>query len=432
MTKQYVYFFRKDNAEGNKDMKGLLGGKGANLAEMAGIGLPVPPGFTVSTDVCALFLKKGNKLPDEVKKEILVNLERLEKTAGQKFGDKKNPLLVSVRSGAKFSMPGMMDTILNLGLNDVTVEGLAAKSGNVRFAYDSYRRFVAMFGDVVLGLKPVSEDDIDPFEEILEAKKKQRKVTYDTELTADDLKELVKEFKKAIKEKAGRDFPEDPKEQLWLAIGAVFESWKNERAVVYRRLNDIPDHWGTAVNVQSMVFGNMGDDCGTGVAFTRDPATGEKRFYGEYLINAQGEDVVAGIRTPLAIDQLKNDMPEVYDQLVDVYQTLEKHYRDMQDIEFTVQNKKLWMLQTRVGKRTGFAAFRIAVDLVEEGLISREEALMRVEPEQLNQLLRPIFDFKEKSDAIKNGRLLTKGLNAGPGAACGRRISPSRRSTTCA
>ncbi|MCK5257727.1 MAG: pyruvate, phosphate dikinase, partial [Deltaproteobacteria bacterium] len=315
---------------------------------------------------------------------------------------------------------GMMDTVLNLGLNDVTIQGLIAKSGNPRFAYDSYRRFVAMFGDVVLGLKPVSEDDIDPFEEILEEKKKIRKASDDTDLTADDLKELVAEFKDAIKKRTGKDFPEDPKEQLWLAIGAVFESWNNERAIVYRKLNNIPDHWGTAVNVQSMVFGNMGEDCGTGVAFTRDPATGEKKFYGEYLINAQGEDVVAGIRTPHQIAQLEKDMPEVYKKLVNIYQNLEKHYRDMQDIEFTIQNKKLWMLQTRVGKRTGFAAFSIAVDMVKEGLISKEEALMRVEPEQLNQLLRPIFDSKEKAQAVEGGRLLTKGLNAGPGAASGK------------
>jgi len=317
-------------------------------------------------------------------------------------------------------MPGMMDTVLNLGLNDVTIKGLIAKSGNPRFAYDSYRRFVAMFGDVVLDLKPVSKDDIDPFEEILEEKKKARKASYDTELTEDDLKELVAEFKAAIKKRTGKDFPEDPKEQLWLAIGAVFKSWNNERAIVYRKLNNIPAHWGTAVNVQSMVFGNMGEDCGTGVAFTRDPATGEKKFYGEYLINAQGEDVVAGTRTPHKIAQLEKEMPKVYHQLVDVYQTLEKHYRDMQDIEFTVQNKKLWMLQTRVGKRTGFAAFSIAADLVEEGLISKEEALMRVEPEQLNQLLRPIFNFKEKAEAVEGGKLLAKGLNAGPGAACGK------------
>jgi pyruvate,orthophosphate dikinase len=419
MAKKYVYFFGEGKAEGKADMKELLGGKGANLAEMSNLKIPVPAGFTISTEVCTYF-DENNGYPPELQGEVTDALSRVETVMGATFGDMQNPLLVSVRSGARASMPGMMDTVLNLGLNDKTVQGLIAKSGNARFAYDSYRRFVAMFGDVVLGLKPVSEDDIDPFEEILEAKKKQRKVHYDTELTADDLKELVAEFKGAIKERTGKDFPEDPKEQLWLSIGAVFESWNNERAIVYRKLNGIPDHWGTAVNVQSMVFGNMGEDCGTGVAFTRDPATGEKEFYGEYLINAQGEDVVAGTRTPQKIDQLQNDMPDVYGQLVDVYQRLEKHYRDMQDIEFTVQNEKLWMLQTRVGKRTGFAAFKIAVDQVEEGLISKEEALMRVEPEQLNQLLRPIFDFNEKADAVKNDRLLSKGLNAGPGAACGK------------
>ena len=419
MAKKYVYFFGEGQAEGKAEMKELLGGKGANLAEMSNLKIPVPAGFTISTEVCTYFYD-NNGYPPELEAEVMDALSRVEKVMGATFGDTQDPLLVSVRSGARASMPGMMDTVLNLGLNDKTVEGLIAKSGNARFAFDSYRRFVAMFGDVVLGLKPVSEDDIDPFEEILEAKKKQRNVHYDTELTADDLKELVAEFKGAIKERTGKDFPEDPKEQLWLSIGAVFESWNNERAIVYRKLNGIPDHWGTAVNVQSMVFGNMGEDCGTGVAFTRDPATGEKQFYGEYLINAQGEDVVAGTRTPQKIDQLENDMPEVYGQLVDVYQRLEKHYRDMQDIEFTVQNEKLWMLQTRVGKRTGFAAFRIAVDQVEEGLITKEEALMRVEPEQLNQLLRPIFDFDEKEDAVKGDRLLSKGLNAGPGAACGK------------
>ena len=419
MAKKYVYFFGGGKAEGKAEMKELLGGKGANLAEMSNLQIPVPAGFTISTEVCTYFYDNDG-YPPELEAEVMDALSRVEKAMGATFGDTQDPLLVSVRSGARASMPGMMDTVLNLGLNDVTVQGLIAKSGNARFAYDSYRRFVAMFGDVVLDLKPVSEDDIDPFEEILEAKKKQRKVHYDTDLTADDLKELVAEFKNAIKERTGKDFPEDPKEQLWLSIGAVFESWNNERAIVYRKLNGIPDHWGTAVNVQSMVFGNMGEDCGTGVAFTRDPATGEKKFYGEYLINAQGEDVVAGTRTPQKIDQLEKDMPDIYGQLVDVYQRLEKHYRDMQDIEFTVQNEKLWMLQTRVGKRTGFAAFKIAVDQVEEGLISKDEALVRVEPEQLNQLLRPIFDFNEKAEAVKGERLLSKGLNAGPGAACGK------------
>jgi pyruvate,orthophosphate dikinase len=419
MAHKYVYSFGEGKAEGKAEMKELLGGKGANLAEMSNLKIAVPAGFTLSTEVC-IYYDKNKKYPPELEAEITDALKKVEKVMGTTFGDASDPLLLSVRSGARASMPGMMDTVLNLGLNDVTVKGLISKSGNPRFAYDSYRRFVAMFGDVVLGLKPVDKDDIDPFEEILEKKKEERKASYDTDLTADDLKELVAEFKDAIKKRTGKDFPEDPKEQLWLAIGAVFESWNNERAIVYRKLNNIPDHWGTAVNVQSMVFGNMGEDCGTGVAFTRDPATGEKKFYGEYLINAQGEDVVAGIRTPQKIAQLEKDMPEIYGQLVNIYQTLENHYRDMQDIEFTIQNKKLWMLQTRVGKRTGFAAFSIAVDLVEEGLISKEEALMRVEPEQLNQLLRPIFDFKEKAEAVEGGRLLSKGLNAGPGAACGK------------
>ena len=419
MAHKYVYSFGDGSAEGKADMKELLGGKGANLAEMSNLKIPVPAGFTISTEVCTYY-DENKTFPPELEAEVADALKKVEKVMEDTFGDAKDPLLVSVRSGGRASMPGMMDTVLNLGLNDVTIQGLIAKSGNPRFAYDSYRRFVAMFGDVVLGLKPVSEDDIDPFEEILEEKKKIRKASYDTDLTADDLKELVAEFKDAIKKRTGKDFPEDPKEQLWLAIGAVFESWNNERAIVYRKLNNIPDHWGTAVNVQSMVFGNMGEDCGTGVAFTRDPATGEKKFYGEYLINAQGEDVVAGIRTPQQIAQLEKDMPEVYNKLVNIYQNLEKHYRDMQDIEFTIQNKKLWMLQTRVGKRTGFAAFSIAVDMVKEGLISKEEALMRVEPEQLNQLLRPIFDSKEKAQAVEGGRLLTKGLNAGPGAASGK------------
>ena len=421
MAHQYVYFFGEGKAEGKAEMKALLGGKGANLAEMSNLGILVPAGFTISTEVCTYFYTHS-AYPSELEAQVKDALTRVEKVMGATFGDAANPLLLSVRSGARASMPGMMDTVLNLGLNDTTVQGLIKKSGNPRFAYDSYRRFVAMFGDVVLGLKPESKDDVDPFEEILEEKKKQRRAHYDTELTTDDLKELVAQFKNAIKKRTGKAFSEDPHEQLWMAIGAVFQSWNNERAKVYRKLNNIPDHWGTAVNVQSMVFGNMGDDCGTGVAFTRDPATGNKQFYGEYLVNAQGEDVVAGIRTPQKIAQLEKEMPAMYRQLVGVYQTLEKHYRDMQDIEFTIQNKKLWMLQTRAGKRTGFAAFQIAVDMVEEGLISKEEALLRVEPEQLNQLLRPIFNFKEKADAVADGRLLTKGLNAGPGAACGKLV----------
>jgi len=415
VTKQYVYFFSKDNAEGNKDMKGLLGGKGANLAEMAGIGLPVPPGFTVSTDVCALFLKKGNKLPDEVKKEILVNLERLEKTAGQKFGDKKNPLLVSVRSGAKFSMPGMMDTILNLGLNDETVEGLAQKSRDRRFALDCYRRLMQMFGDVVLEIPKKN------FEEVLKAKKEEKDIKVDSQLPEEDLEEILSKYKKIIKENTGREFPQDVREQLFLAISAVFSSWDNPRAVTYRNINHIPDDLGTAVNIQLMVFGNFGDTSATGVGFTRNPATGEKEVYGEYLINAQGEDVVAGVRTPSQLKELEQDMPEVFKQLVQVTSHLEKHYRNVQDFEFTIQEKKLYMLQTRDGKRTGQAAVKIAVDMVEEGIASKEEALMMVEPEALDQLLHPVFDPEEK----EKHKVLAKGLAASPGAAAGQVVFSS-------
>ena len=336
------------------------------------------------------------------------------------FGSAENPLLVSVRSGSRSSMPGMMDTILNLGLNDTTVEGLIAQSGDERFAYDSYRRFVQMYGDVVMGVRPADDEDHDPFEALLERRKARAGVTEDMDLGAADLKALVDEFKAEIKARTGADFPDDPREQLWGAIGAVFGSWNNERAVVYRKLNDIPDEWGTAVNVQAMVYGNMGDDCATGVAFSRDPATGEKRFYGEYLINAQGEDVVAGIRTPRPIEQLQGEMPDAYHQLVEICDTLESHYRDMQDIEFTIQRGKLWMLQCRVGKRTGFSAITIAVDMVREGLIDEQEALRRVEPDQLDQLLRPVFDVEEKRRAEHEGRVLARGLNAGPGAAAGK------------
>jgi len=420
MPQKLVYFFGEGKAEGKAEMKDFLGGKGANLAEMTNLSIPVPAGFTISTEVCTYYYQNNKTFPPGLKEEVEEALKRVERVMGAEFGDPENPLLVSVRSGARVSMPGMMDTVLNLGLNDMTIQGLIKKTKSPRFAYDCYRRFVAMYGDVVMGLKPVSERDIDPFEEILERKKKGKKVTFDTELSADDLKKLVSEFKAAIKERLNKVFPEDPKEQLWGAIGAVFESWDTERAIIYRRLNNIPDHWGTAVNVQSMVYGNMGEDCGTGVAFTRDPATGERMFYGEFLMNAQGEDVVAGIRTPQKIERLKEIIPEAYQQLDSIYKTLEHHYRDMQDIEFTIQNKRLWMLQTRSGKRTGFAAFKIAVDMVEEGLITKEEALLRVEPEQLNQLLRPIFDLKEKKDAVARERLLAKGLNAGPGAASGK------------
>jgi pyruvate,orthophosphate dikinase len=418
--KKYVYFFGNGKADGRAEMKALLGGKGANLAEMTNIGLPVPAGFTISTEVCTYYDENRRTYPRTLAKDVSASLKKVEKAMGATFGDSRNPLLVSVRSGARASMPGMMDTVLNLGLNDVVAEGLVKKTNNRRFVYDSYRRFVQMYGDVVLGLKPVRKDEIDPFEVIIEAKKKAKGVHLDTELDAGDLQDLVGQFKEAIKERTGHDFPQDPMKQLWGAIGAVFGSWNNERAIAYRKLYDIPDWWGTAVNIQSMVFGNMGDDSGTGVAFTRDAATGENIFYGEFLMNAQGEDVVAGIRTPLPIAQMKADNPRIYGQLDRIRKILEKHYRDMMDIEFTIQQGKLYMLQCRVGKRTGFAAIKIAVDMVQEKLISDKEALNRIEPEALNQLLRPVFDLREKEAAVKSGRLLAKGLNAGPGAATGR------------
>lgn len=430
MKDKRVYFFGGGKAEGKAEMKNLLGGKGANLAEMTNLAIPVPPGFTISTEVCNLYYENNRQYPPGLKEEVEENLRRLEEIMGAKFGDKGNPLLVSVRSGARVSMPGMMDTILNLGLNDTTIQGLIAQTKDERFAYDCYRRFIQMYGDVVLGLKPEGKDETDPFEAILEEVKKGKGVRQDMELEAGDLKELVFKFKAEIKNKLGVDFPEDPWEQLWGALGAVFGSWHNDRAVAYREINNIPSTWGTAVNVQAMVFGNMPLDSGTGVAFTRDPATGEKRFYGEYLMNAQGEDVVAGTRTPHPINiiqkgesdliSLEEEMPEIYEQLEGIARKLDTHYRDMQDIEFTIQKGKLWMLQTRRGKCTGFAAFKMAVDMVREGLIAKEEALLRVEPEQLNQLLRPIFDPEEKRKALQGGKLLAKGLNAGPGAATGR------------
>ncbi|HEX2520691.1 MAG TPA: pyruvate, phosphate dikinase, partial [Terriglobia bacterium] len=420
MASKYVYFFGAGKAEGRAGMKGLLGGKGANLAEMTNIGLPVPPGFTISTELCAYYYANKKKYPKELEKQVKVALQGIEKLVGGKFGDEKNPLLVSVRSGARASMPGMMDTILNLGLNDSTIQGLIRKTGTERFAWDSYRRFVQMYGDVVLGLKPQHKDETDPFEEIIEQVKQERGIRLDTELTTGDLRELVRRFKQAIRHRLKIDFPSDPYEQLWGAVGAVFGSWMNERAVAYRKMNDIPASWGTAVNVQAMVFGNMGDDSGSGVAFTRDAATGENVFYGEYLFNAQGEDVVSGARTPEPISRLAKDSPKIYQQLEKVRRILEKHYREMLDIEFTIQQGKLYMLQCRVGKRTAFAALRIAVDMVGEKLISEREALLRIEPDQLNQLLRPVFDSDEKKRAIEEGRLLARGLNAGPGAACGR------------
>jgi pyruvate,orthophosphate dikinase len=417
---KYVYFFGRGKAEGKAEMKGLLGGKGANLAEMTNIGLPVPAGFSISTEVCTYFYANKKTYPRSLTADVAAALKKVESAMGAKFGDPKNPLLVSVRSGARASMPGMMDTILNLGMNDTVAGGLIKKTGNDRFVYDSYRRFVQMYGDVVLGLKPVHKDEIDPFEVIIEAKKKERGVHLDTELSAADMKDLVARFKAAIKEKTGHVFPEEPLKQLWGAIGAVFGSWNNDRAIAYRKMYDIPEAWGTAVNIQSMVFGNMGDSSGTGVAFTRNAATGENLFYGEYLMNAQGEDVVAGTRTPLPISDLAEKNPVIYKQLDKIRHTLEKHYRDMMDVEFTIQEGKLYMLQCRVGKRTAFAAIKIAVDMVGEKLISDREALGRIEPDQLNQLLRPVFDLKEKEAAVKSGRLLAKGLNAGPGAATGR------------
>jgi len=415
-ARRYVYAFGAGRTDGRANMKDLLGGKGANLAEMSRLGLPVPPGFTISTEICTYYYAHDGSYPPGLRKDVQQALARIEKALGRRFGDPARPLLVSVRSGARASMPGMMDTILNLGLNDRTVEGLIRESGNPRFAYDSYRRFVQMYGDVVLGLKPESKDEEDPFEVALQDKKRERGVTLDTDLDAEALRELVDEFKALIKLRRGELFPEDPQEQLWGAIGAVFGSWMNPRAITYRKLNDIPDSWGTAVNVQAMVFGNMGTDSGTGVAFTRDPATGENAFYGEFLMNAQGEDVVAGIRTPLPIAQLKGENPVAYGELVKIRRTLEQHYRDMMDIEFTIQQGKLFMLQCRVGKRTAFAAIRIAVDMVRERLIATDDALRRVEPEQLNQLLRPIFDTK----AVQEKRPVARGLNAGPGAATGR------------
>ncbi|MBN1880884.1 MAG: pyruvate, phosphate dikinase [Deltaproteobacteria bacterium] len=424
MANKYVYFFGDKKAEGDATMKLLLGGKGANLAEMINIGVPVPAGFTISTDVCAYYYNNDRKYPPELEKEVGKNITKVEKAMKAVFGDPKNPLLFSVRSGAPASMPGMMDTVLNLGLNEKTLTGLIEKTGNERFVYDSYRRLIQMYGDVVMGLKPETEEDEDPFEVIIEKKKKEVGAKTDMDLSADDLKDLAERFKKAIKDKLNKEFPEDPMDQLWGSIGAVFGSWNNPRAVTYRKLNNIPAHWGTAVNVQAMVFGNMGDDCATGVAFTRDPSNGENVFYGEYLKNAQGEDVVAGIRTPQPINvsgkredaliSLEEEMPGQYGELVDIYKRLEGHYRDMQDIEFTIQNEKLWMLQTRTGKRTAHAAVKIAVDMVNEGLIGKEEAVMRLDAAQVDQLLHPMIDPNARR------KVIAKGLPASPGAGVGR------------
>jgi len=409
MANKSVYFFGKGHVEGDKDMKDILGGKGANLAEMAGIGVPVPPGFTVSTEVCSNFAKLGNKIPFEVEEEILINMKKLEEVTQQKFGGEENPLLVSVRSGAKFSMPGMMDTVLNLGLNDKTLEALAKKSKNRRFALDCYRRLIHMFGDVVLEIPKKK------FEEILKKKKKENKIVHDFDLSEKHLEELISDYRSLVKKESGKEFPQDVIEQLLMSISAVFESWNNPRAVTYRRLNYIPDDLGTAVNIQQMVFGNIGKNSATGVGFTRNPATGEKELYGEYLFNAQGEDVVAGIRTPSPLNSLEKEMSASYTELEEITSRLEKHYRDVQDFEFTIQEDKLYMLQTRSGKRTGMAAVKIAVDMVKEGLVDKEEALLMVEPEALNQLLHPVFDSEEK---IKH-TVLAQGLAASPGAAAG-------------
>jgi len=415
-----TYSFGAGKAQGRAEMRELLGGKGAGLHEMTRIGVPVPPGFTIPTEVCSYFYAHQQRYPKGFEKAVTVALKEVEKILGRCFGDPANPLLVSVRSGARESMPGMMDTVLNLGLNDHTVEGLAARSKNPRFAYDSYRRFVQMYADVVMGLKSNDRTRADPLTQILDGKKARRGIRYDTELTADDLRELVSEYKSEIKSRLGKEFPEDPYEQLWGAIGAVFGSWNNDRAIAYRELYRIPHQWGTAVSVQAMVFGNLGDRCATGVTFTRDPATGDRRFYGEFLVNAQGEDVVAGIRTPRSVIELQRVMPKAFNKLRRICKLLEKHFREMQDIEFTIEDDNLWVLQTRTGKRTGFASLRIAVDMVKERIISKQEALLRVEPDQLNQLLRPIFDRQAKESAQQEGRLLGRGLAAGPGAATGR------------
>ena len=403
---KYVYLF----SEGNGNMRELLGGKGANLAEMTNLGMPVPQGFTISTEACTRYYEDGEKIAQDIEDQIYEYLKKMEEITGKKFGDPHNPLLVSVRSGSRASMPGMMDTILNLGLNDEVVESFAKITGNPRFAYDSYRRFIQMYSDVVM------EVGKKYFEELIDEMKAEKGVKLDTELDADDLKKLAEQFKAEYKAKLGVDFPSDPREQLMGAVKAVFRSWNNQRAIVYRRMNDIPSSWGTAVNVQAMVFGNTGDESGTGVAFTRNPATGDPHLYGEFLMNAQGEDVVAGIRTPQSIDQLKEVMPEVYDQFAAIADKLEKHYKDMQDMEFTIEKGKLYMLQTRNGKRTAQAALKIAVDMVDEGMLTKEEAIMKVEPKQLDALLHPQFD----AESLKAATPVTKGLPASPGAACGK------------
>ena len=434
-----VYTFGNGKAEGRADMKNLLGGKGANLAEMNLIGVPVPPGFTITTEVCTTYTQQGREaVVKEIKSDVEQAIAHIESLTGTKFGDATNPLLVSVRSGARVSMPGMMDTVLNLGMNDEAVEAIAKKSGNPRFAWDSYRRFVQMYGDVVLGMKPKTKEDIDPFEEVMDKVKEAKGIKSDTELQVEDLKELVKRFKAAVKENTGKDFPASPWEQLWGAICAVFDSWMNERAILYRRMNQIPEEWGTAVNVQAMVFGNMGNTSATGVAFTRDAATGEDIFNGEYLINAQGEDVVAGVRTPQQITiegsrrwaalqgiseeeraskypSLEESMPECAKDLIETQQKLEDYFKDMQDLEFTIQDGKLWLLQTRNGKRTGAAMVKIAMDMLRAGIIDEKTALKRMEAQKLDELLHPVFD----KDAVKRVKVVAKGLPASPGAATG-------------
>ena len=438
MLEKNVYFFSKEDTDGNKDLKEVLGGKGANLAEMCNIGLPIPPGFTVTTDVCKVYYDNNRSYPDKIKTEVEDNLKKVEKLLGKRLGDPDDPLLVSVRSGAAVSMPGMMDTVLNLGLNDESVKGLAKASGNDWFAYDSYRRFIQMYGDVVLGMKPEKDGDEDPFEVIIEDLKKEKKIELDTDLSIEDLKSLVLKFKEAVKKVTGKDFPTSPMDQLWGGIDAVFDSWNTDRAIYYRRLNQISEDLGTAVNVQTMVYGNMGNTSGTGVAFTRDAATGENSFMGEYLINAQGEDVVAGIRTPQQITKsgslnwaklqdvseveratkfpsLEESMPQMYNELFNIQEELEKYYKDMQDLEFTIQDGKMWILQTRSGKRTGGAMIKIALDMVKEGMIDEKTAVLRVEANKLDELLHPVFD----EDAIAEAMVLTKGLPASPGAATG-------------
>jgi len=408
MAIEYVYFFSKENTDGKKELKNILGGKGANLAEMSNLGLPIPPGFTITTEVCDIFYKNNKSYPDKIKNEVIENLEKLEKLMGKKLGDEKDPLLVSVRSGAAVSMPGMMDTVLNLGLNDKSVEGLAQLSDNRRFAFDSYRRFIQMFGNVVIGIEHGK------FEMLLDNEKESRGITSDLDLRTEDLEQIVIKYKELVKKETGQDFPQDPIEQLWGSINAVFGSWHNPRANKYRELNNIVGLIGTAVNIQSMVFGNLGETSGTGVAFSRNPSNGENEYYGEYLMNAQGEDVVAGIRTPFPVSELEKDNPAIYKQLIDFKDILEDHYKDMQDMEFTIQNGELYLLQTRGGKRTGLAAIKIAVDMVEEGHLTKKEAIMRVSPNQLDQLLHPGIDPAEKYTSI------AKGLPASPGAAIGK------------